>query len=230
MFCGSLFSLLEKYEFIFQLKPLVDSATIHHRLFCFMHFLNFCRSNLVRKIDGVVYRERWAAIDGTNGRYLISDFGRVKRAAYRTNRMGIFKPEKILIQNRRKYLKVGIFGLTTIVHRLVAKAFIENVHNKPHVNHKDGVKYNNHYTNLEWCTPEENNEHGFMTGLLKRGRTPKIYTSKRTEWGVYKPVINLSTGIFYKVEEAAEQMGKSKKEAMKVLRGERPNTTSFKYA
>jgi hypothetical protein len=54
------------------------------------------------------------------------------------------------------------------IHRIVAIAFVPKVEGKPHVNHRDGVKANNHYTNLEWCTPQENNEHGVKMGLLKR--------------------------------------------------------------
>jgi len=41
-------------------------------------------------------------------------------------------------------LKIG-------VHRLVATLFLENPHDHPCVNHKDGDKHNN----LEWCTYSE---------------------------------------------------------------------------
>lgn len=52
------------------------------------------------------------------------------------------------------------------VHRLIAKHFIPNPDNKPHINHKDGNPLNNHVSNLEWCTHKENMQHGFRTGLI----------------------------------------------------------------
>ena len=48
------------------------------------------------------------------------------------------------------------------VHRLVGKAFIENK-GFPEINHKDEVKDNNHYSNLEWCTHQYNINYGTRT-------------------------------------------------------------------
>ena len=45
------------------------------------------------------------------------------------------------------------------IHRLVALAFVENADNKPIVGHKDCNTANNVYTNLYWCTQDENNKH-----------------------------------------------------------------------
>lgn len=43
------------------------------------------------------------------------------------------------------------------LHIVVAKLFIANPDNKPHVDHIDTNKLNNHADNLRWCTQEENN-------------------------------------------------------------------------
>jgi hypothetical protein len=53
------------------------------------------------------------------------------------------------------------------VHRLVAAQFVDNPDpiNKRHINHIDGDKNNNRYSNLEWVTAYENNLHARITGL-----------------------------------------------------------------
>lgn len=51
------------------------------------------------------------------------------------------------------------------VHRLVALAFLPNPKNLPIINHIDGVKSNNHVSNLEWSSYGWNNQHAVYAGL-----------------------------------------------------------------
>lgn len=51
------------------------------------------------------------------------------------------------------------------LHRLICMAYNPNPLNLPQVNHIDGNKHNNHYSNLEWCTNKYNSDHAWATGL-----------------------------------------------------------------
>ena len=53
------------------------------------------------------------------------------------------------------------------VHRLVATTFINNIKNKPQINHKDGNKLNNTVSNLEYVTAMENVQHSIKNKLSK---------------------------------------------------------------
>ena len=130
--------------------------------------------------------EIWQDIKGFEGKYQISNTGKVKSLNY--HRMG---REKILAPNKRAkhgYWYVALCdgsGKIKVgkIHRLVAEHFIPNPDNKPYVNHKDGNKHNNNAENLEWVTPLENNLHCYrvlgkhpMKGFLfnKNKRSKKV--------------------------------------------------------
>ena len=54
-----------------------------------------------------------------------------------------------------------------LAHRLVAMLYLGLPSNYSElvINHKEGNKVNNHYSNLEWCTQDYNNYHARVTGL-----------------------------------------------------------------
>ena len=72
--------------------------------------------------------------------------------------------------NKHGYMQVTLnnryVGKRTFnVHTLVAKMFVDGYAEGLEVNHKDGVKTHNWYSNLEWVTSQQNSKHAFETGL-----------------------------------------------------------------
>ena len=105
--------------------------------------------------------EIWKAIEEFEGRYAVSNLGRVKSLIGWNGREYI-KRNKILKSN----ISNGHYACVTLhvnkkhvrreVHRLVAQAFVPNPNNLPVVMHIDENKYNNVASNLKWGTQEEN--------------------------------------------------------------------------
>lgn len=99
----------------------------------------------------------------------------------------IIRPEielKTTINNRGYKAVKMMGGKTFMVHRLVAEHFCVKPSNDPKlvVNHLDGNKLNNTYSNLEWCTQKENLHHARKTGLYIQPKGYKIqYQSKETK-------------------------------------------------
>lgn len=102
--------------------------------------------------------EIWKTIMGCEGKYQISNLGRVKslcrkKGAILKTRINEFGYEIVGISRHGKRKNIR-------VHRLVAEAFIFNPNGFPCVNHKDENKSNNNVENLEWCTYQYNNTYG----------------------------------------------------------------------
>lgn len=109
--------------------------------------------------------ELWKTIDGYQGLYMVSNTGKVK--SLRWNHSNIEKELTQYDQGGYKLVGIRRGGIhhNHLVHRLVAKAFVENPRNLSDVNHIDGNKSNNNAYNLEWVTKSENIQHAIKLGL-----------------------------------------------------------------
>lgn len=77
--------------------------------------------------------------------------------------------------NNIGYAQLGVNGRVTLVHRLVAKAYIPNPDNLREVNHIDGDKLNNNVENLEWISHSENMKAAWKNGQFKNAGSHNIH-------------------------------------------------------
>ena len=113
--------------------------------------------------------------------------------------------------NRKQYLNIGFFNrldrksYQVRPHRYVGLLFVPKTERHKdidfsdlEINHIDGNKLNNHYSNLEWCTTKENMQHAWDNDLVKtntRVKALNIYT------GEIKRFFSISkASIFFNVE------------------------------
>jgi hypothetical protein len=120
-------------------------------------------------------------IAGLEGRYAVTSDGRVWSCPKKFGREGnLFHQGKWLNQqlDHRGYLRATLprpdgRWKPTLVHRLVAEAFIPKIDGKDQVNHKNSDKRDNCVSNLEWCTCAENIRHSIDAGTFGRNRRVK---------------------------------------------------------
>lgn len=147
-------------------------------------------------------------IEGYEGLYSITSFGRVW-SHKRFDSLGRRQGNKFLFPSKDNlgYLKVNLSKNNEQkryrIHTIVARHFISNFKNLPEINHKDGNKLNNHITNLEWCSCQENSNHALTNNLLKK-ETSKYYgvvfsrtRDRKCKWMAYTKVCNKSKTIGY---------------------------------
>lgn len=139
-------------------------------------------------------QEVWKDIKGFEGRYQVSNLGRVRSLPFMQRyllRTGVeaFRQtaEKVLSQQPINsgynivHLYLGGVRKAMTVHTLVAAAFIEG--SGEVVNHIDGNKQNNAASNLAWCSYRENLLHAVATGLhpqaikVRHPETGTVYDS-----------------------------------------------------
>lgn len=83
----------------------------------------------------------------------------------------IFYIERKASKNNAGYMQVGCKGSVTLVHRLVALAFVPNPDHEKEVDHADGNKLNNHYWNLRWVSHSHNMKLAARNGQLNKNLT-----------------------------------------------------------
>lgn len=142
-------------------------------------------------------QEIWRNIEGYEGLYQISNFGRVKSLR--------FGKEKIMKERTINcYFAVNLHKdgkkKSYLVHRLVASAFLPNPNNLPQVNHIDEVKTNNRVDNLEWCSAKYNVNYGF--------RMQRFIESNTNNPKISKKVLCIETGKIYpSVRQVERELG-----------------------
>lgn len=116
------------------------------------------------------FLEVWANVEQLGNRYEISNYGRFK-SLERIVKSGptCRKIEECFLKLTpigsgyvRKSV-IDIYGRKVNIsfHRLVGKYFVDNPENKSFINHIRGFRNDNTFTQIEWCTPSENVNHGY---------------------------------------------------------------------
>ncbi len=161
--------------------------------------------------------EIWKNVKGYEDYYQVSNKGRIKSLDRTYTRVdGKIKKYKSKIRK----LPIDAYGYNIInlfkggkrsfykVHRLVAYAFLENIKNKPQINHKNGIKTDNNVNNLEWVTCSENLKHAHRLGF-KKPSTPMLGKFGKNNHSSKKIVqYNLSGKLiktYYGISEACRE-------------------------
>ncbi len=189
--------------------------------------------------------EIWKSIEGYDGLYEVSNFGRVKRLKtkkYRTNQFGghyYIIPERILKGKRStrpsniqrlKYYELrdenGIPKNFTAA-QLVGNAFIPNPNNYKILVHIDGNVLNNNVENLKWGLFSHTKHNNSQENYLHLTST-EIRNKLRTK--ICTPIKCIETGeIFPSQQSAAARFNISFSALNKALTGKRKSKTSGGY-
>ena len=159
--------------------------------------------------------EVWKDIQDYEQYYMISNFGRIKSKDRITkNKNGKYlKKGKILkifdngLGYKFVYLKNKNTSKKFYIHRLVAREFVPNSKELPYVNHIDCNPSNNVYSNLEWCTPQENTQ--YMFKMNRQNRSEQWYKKQNELHELQKkPVVQMNNN--YKIIKIYNSINETK--------------------
>lgn len=135
--------------------------------------------------------EEWRPIPGYEGRYQVSNLGRVRsleRLFTVTGKRGVYvkrNPARMMrlkVSQPHRYLSVVLFRegqhREWLVHHLVLMAFVGPRPQGMVCNHLDSNRQNNTPNNLEWVTQFDNRQHS-----IRKGRWhPFLLRGEKTSW------------------------------------------------
>jgi hypothetical protein len=120
--------------------------------------------------------EEWRSVPGFEGRYEVSNHGRVKSLPNSRRRtelilqQGVHKRQGHRIINLTGHDGTAHFQKTYWVHRLVLEAFVGPAPLRMEGCHNDGDPANNHIDNLRWGTDADNQGDRIAHGTSNRGK------------------------------------------------------------
>lgn len=152
----------------------------------------------VQKTTKKLFKEMLAALEvrSAGEKIYISKDGHTIIVLYKEEDEIVKFYEPRVSMNNAGYLQCATglgSGKVETIHRLVAKAWLENKNNYSDVDHIDGDKTNNCMENLQWVTHSENMQRAYANNLI-----PK----KHTFFGRYIP----ATQFFYPPQGEAYYM------------------------
>ena len=177
--------------------------------------------------------EIWKPITGFEGRYEVSNLGRVRSLGIVTRkktRWGTYaefyrKPHIMApayFSNGYLFVSLTKESKVTVckqVHRLVAEAFIPNPNGYPIVNHKDENKQNNRADNLEWCTHSYNLTYGSHIDKVLETRRKNKTNPYRPKYVEQYALDGTFLNRFRSLKQAEELTGTDRKTIRLTARG-----------